>query len=87
MSASNSLVTSTTLGFYHKFSQLRADAWAKLKELSKFHDQTWLSYSRVKKAGIHGASKDVAKPNQVFWIPAFAGMPGQGKANLQSRSS
>lgn len=48
MNQAKELTTKTSLDFYHKFSHVRIDSWGKLKELSKFYEQPWLSESRTR---------------------------------------
>ncbi|MEH6607976.1 MAG: ornithine decarboxylase [Halioglobus sp.] len=48
MNRANDLGTNTSIDFFHRFSHIRVDTWGKVKELSKFYEQPWLSESRVR---------------------------------------
>jgi len=48
VSRANNLITNTSIDFFHRFSHVRVDTWGKIKELSKFYEQPWLSESRIK---------------------------------------
>ena len=48
VSLSNDLIKESSIDFFHRFSLVRIDTWGKMKELTKFYEQSWLSESRVK---------------------------------------
>ncbi len=48
MNRANDLGTNTSIDFFHRFSHIRIDTWGKVKELTKFYEQPWLSESRVR---------------------------------------